>query len=206
MNKKDYIKIQKDIDAILDNDFTLEYIHGALTAILCAPEIIPPSEWLPLLTMKDGENIEFKTEDDASLIMGSFIGLYNDIAQSLTDYYPLFSLKSSPGRGQLNSDPETAQKWCNGFIGGMGLWHTDYIPDEKFREILMPVLIIIDSSVLLDNNPDLPQETIQELERESVQSVAETVLKLKKYDFSQAKSRKSIGRNEPCRCGSGKKY
>lgn len=209
MNKKDYIKIQNDIDTILGNNFSVEYIHGALTAILCAPEIIPPSEWLPVLTMKDGEEVEFKSNDDAKSIMGSFLGLYNEIAQSLgvDDFYPLYSHNKPPGEKQLEADPATAKIWCNGFIGGLGLWHTDFVPDEKAREILMPVFILVDSSVLHEDNMEIPEETIKELEKVSVSTVAEAVKELSEYYKLRPKpDKKRIGRNEQCPCGSGKKY
>jgi uncharacterized protein len=209
MDKKDYIHIQKNIDGILDNGERIEYIHGVLTAILCAPEIIPPSVWLPLLLHKDDEEFVFKSADDANALIGPLMELYNDIANSLANngFYPLYDHRKVPGKGQLRADPETARLWCRGFVGGLGLWRTDFVADDKAREILMPVFLIVDSGGLLEENPGLPIETVKQLEKNSVSAIAETVAMIREYYLKKPKTVTArVGRNEPCPCGSGKKY
>ncbi len=209
MDKKYYINIQKTINGVLGDGARIEFIHGVLTAVLCAPEIIPPSVWLPLLLHKDGEEIKFESMDIANSLIGSLMGLYNEISKSLGngEFYPLYSHRNAPGKGQLRADPETAQMWCSGFVGGLGLWSTDFVRDEKAREFLMPIFLLVDSAALLDENPEIPAETVKLLKKNSVSAAADSVSMLREYYLEKSKILNSrTGRNEPCPCGSGKKF
>ncbi|PKL36266.1 MAG: hypothetical protein CVV44_17275 [Spirochaetae bacterium HGW-Spirochaetae-1] len=209
MDRKDYIHIQNKISTVLGDDRRIEFIHGVFSAALCAPEIIPPSVWLPLMLEKDGEEIEFTSMDIANEVVGTLMGLYNDIAKSLADgeFYPLFSHTKAPGKGQLQMDPDTAQLWCSGFVGGLGLWETDFVPDEKVRGILTPIFLIVDTDDVIEENPEIPVDLIKKLKKESVTAVAESVAMLREYYLKRTKAVKThTGRNEPCPCGSGKKY
>lgn len=209
MNKKDYINIQKTISGMLGKDAAIEFIHGVLTAILCAPEMIPPSVWLPLLLHKEGEEIEFESMDTANSLIGTLMILYNEISRCIAedDFFPLYSHRNAPGKSQLRTDSGTAQVWCRGFVGGLGVWSTDIARDEKARELLMPVFLLVDNAILLEENPDIPSETVNLLIKNSVSAVADSVVMLREYYLEKSKIRNSrVGRNEPCPCGSGKKF
>lgn len=209
MDKNDYITIQKSIDTILDNGLEIEYIHGMLTAILCAPETIPPSAWLIPLLQKDDKEFEFESREDVEALMDPLMRLYEDILQSLTDdaYYPLLTHRKDPGEGQLSAKPETAQPWCTGFVGGLSLWRTNFARDEKARELLTPIFLLTDRSILPEEYPDMPAKSVKQLEKNSVSVIAESVALLRGYYLLKAKfANKRVGRNDPCPCGSGKKY
>ena len=209
MDKNDYINIQKGIDTILDNWPGIEYIHGMLTAILCAPEIIPPSVWLTALLEKDGKEPVFKSKEDVERLMDLLMSVYKEISKSLADdaFYPLLSHRKDPGEDQLRAEPETAQTWCKGFVGGLSLWETDIAQDEKVRELLTPIFILTDRSIITEDIPEISTKSVTQLEKYSVSAIAESVAHLREYYLLKTKfTNKRIGRNEPCPCGSGKKY
>jgi yecA family protein len=57
-------------------------LQDFLFAIACAPELIQPSEWLPLIS--DNEDIGFADMDEAQQILGPIMTLYNQYGRYRT--------------------------------------------------------------------------------------------------------------------------
>jgi uncharacterized protein len=61
-----------------DDGMGLSDLDGFLTGIVVGPELILPSEWLPVIW--GGEEPEFETEDEMRTVLGTIMGRYNEIA------------------------------------------------------------------------------------------------------------------------------
>ena len=184
----------------------LDELHGFLTALMCSPEAVLPSQWMPLVW--GGEEPEFDTMDVAQDIMGLIMRLNNDISGDLRgdgEFGPLFLERTM----EDGSTFTMAQGWCEGFVRGMQLqpeaWH-----DEALNELLMPIAILSETledpkiEALLDD-----EEAVQTLASAIPEAVASIHQRLRQQSGPARTVRRStpkVGRNDPCPCGSGKKY
>ena len=70
----------------------LSDLDGFLTAVAIGPELIVPSEWLPVI-WGEGEP-EFESAEEAQGVIGAIMGRYNEILHLIQhqpdDYEPLF--------------------------------------------------------------------------------------------------------------------
>ena len=64
-----------------DDSMGLSDLDGFLTGIVVGPELILPSEWLPVIW--GGEEPEFQTEDEMRTVLGTIMGRYNEIVACL---------------------------------------------------------------------------------------------------------------------------
>ena len=61
----------------------LSNLDGFLTGIAVGPELVMPSEWLPVIF--GGEAPEFADEAEAKAILGAIMGRYNEILRQIAD-------------------------------------------------------------------------------------------------------------------------
>src|ERR1022692_585107 len=93
--------VNPDLDALaryLDSDQSpdecmgLSDLDGFLTAIIVGPELIMPSEWLPMIW--GDEEPEFESKANAETIIGLIMSRYNEIAPGFTSdpekFEPIF--------------------------------------------------------------------------------------------------------------------
>ena len=104
-------------------------LDGFLTAIVCGPKTIMPSEWMRWVwDMERGEDSpEFEDQAQAQRILGLLMRHMNDIAATLhqapENYEPL--LMENPNDG----DPiPILDEWCSGFMKGMKLDSDGWLP------------------------------------------------------------------------------
>src|SRR5262245_65598401 len=62
---------------------TLSDLDGFLTGIAVGPELVLPSEWLPLVW--GGEAPEFADESEAKAVLGAIMARYNEILRQIAD-------------------------------------------------------------------------------------------------------------------------
>jgi uncharacterized protein len=191
----------------------LSDLDGFLTGIAIGPELVKPSEWLPVI-WGDEEPV-FEGIEQARTVIGVIMGRYNEILRVLdTDpeaYDPLFW--EGPDGEVIAAD------WAEGFADAIRLRPEAWRPLLEDREalvMLMPILALCgdaeggspleldleDDADLLAQAPDLIPPCVAGIhgfwkERRG-RPTAET---------GRAKSAKpKAGRNDPCPCGSGRKY
>ena len=64
-----------------DDSMGLSDLDGFLTGVVVGPELIPSSEWLPVIW--GGEAPEFETEDEMRTVLGTIMGRYTEIVACL---------------------------------------------------------------------------------------------------------------------------
>lgn len=109
-------------------------LQGFLFAIACAPELIMPSEWLPLIS--NDEDMCYADLREAQQILGLIMDLYNQINASViarSDVMPSGCAFLADTAANLEEQAPVAQ-WSRGFIRGHGwledLWN-DTVPDDS---------------------------------------------------------------------------
>ena len=198
-------------------------LDGFLTAIVCGPKTILPSEWMRWVwDMEGGEDApEFKDQAQAQRILGLLMRHMNDIAQTLhqtpEQYEPL--LMENPNDG----DPiPILDEWCSGFMKGVQLDSDGWLPLTVGKPDWMSTILLYGTeegwealkkkNLSLDEHKALPDGlagTVQKiyalwLEQRRGQ-IAEGALP-SVVRREPVRNPNKVGRNEPCPCGSGKKF
>ena len=79
----------------------LSDLDGFLTGIVVGPELIMPSEWLPMVG--GGDEPEFTDADEARIVFGTIIARYNEIIDSLDNDPRLTRRKSAKAEPDLGT-------------------------------------------------------------------------------------------------------
>lgn len=124
----------------------LEMLDGFLTAIVSGPEMIQPSEWLPVVWSDSQRSVSpvFADNDQASNILSLVLRLQNGIARTLrespTRFKPLLYHAEDNAKGE--KAPPEASAWCEGYMTGVLLREAEWEPlytDESSRDWMLPV-------------------------------------------------------------------
>jgi len=142
-----------------ENSMGVSDLDGFLTGILCSPELIMPSEWLPVVWGADEPDI--KDGDTHIWAIQEVLQRYNDIAAGLNATEPFIE----PIFYQAPEGHQIAMDWCEGFMDAFHLrtelWD-EFMKTEKGKEFIFPIL----AHILDDNgNPivGVRQEGLDEL-------------------------------------------
>jgi uncharacterized protein len=180
----------------------LSEAHGFLTSIASAPTTIMPSVWQPLLL---GEP-DFSSMEEAKHVFGLVMRLYNQIVTDLGEDNPI-----------APSDPdEDIGSWCSGYLKGARMDDV-WTGDEQGLVFLFPLAILAgevdlvgeedaDGKVIEDPSPQL--QRCREALDSTVHEANEywTAWRRDRTAAPVASRAPKIGRNEPCPCGSGRKF
>jgi uncharacterized protein len=206
---------------------TLTYheLQGFLFAVVSAPELVRPSEWLPLIFNE--QEARYSTLKEANTILGQIMTLYNDINAAILEERIVLpsDCRLRPQVLDNLEDSAPLARWSHGFLLGHEwleeLWNVE-LPgdlDEELGAVLM-TLGFFSSRKLAEA---FHQETAAKTA--SLEAFAESILRLFPDALAEyahfgrsvlggvgetaASAPKPVlrtGRNDPCPCGSGKKF
>lgn len=189
----------------------LDATQGLLCAVVSAPSPVMPSRWLPAVL---GEEHEFSTLEEAREITALLMALHNDVARQLNEGDG-FEFILYGGDGE---DHDSIATWCEGYLMGVGLaepgWEEGTDP-EDLEEMLFPFLMLSGSwKEMLEEGGEPPMAPAEEekILAELRLSLADEVIGNRRYWFDRSiqspvrRATPKVGRNEPCPCGSGKKF
>jgi uncharacterized protein len=106
----------------IDESMNVSMLDGFLTALICAPKLILPSEWMRWVwdTEHGKDSPNFSSEDEAGRILSMLMRHMNDITHTLCqapEYYEPLLLENIN-----NGNPiPILDEWCMGFVKGMSL-------------------------------------------------------------------------------------
>lgn len=198
---------------IADTSMDFATLEGFLTAIAIGPRIVRPSDWLPWVwDMQDGETTpDFSGEQEANQVMSLIFRHYNAIVSIFStnpeSFEPIFWEGRQWG----------VAEWCEGFLTGFQFAEKEW----ALLQVGQPTWI----------TPFMRMGTFEGIEITDDQGDAEkwmneikpSLLKYHGY-WSQYEKLDSVapqyagesrpivrpgpkvGRNDPCPCGSGKKF
>lgn len=195
---------------------SLEWIDGYFAALICGPEFVMPSEGLNEVL---GEDVVFDSQDEAGEIVGLLMRHWNTVAAQLQRtvpepqvYLPLL-LEDDHGIARGND-------WAKGFMLGVqtrpGSWRA-LIDSEEHGGSVIPMMMLAHED---DPDPQMRPPSISDDKREEVIThMIAGLTRIYRYfeparrpgsgltqQLPMRRSNPKIGRNEPCPCGSGRKY
>ena len=190
----------------------VEELDGFFAALVAGPEVVMPSEYLPEVFGGETDAHEFGSLEEAKNILALLMRHWNDIAATLSkdDLYRPILLEDENGVPQGND-------WARGFMRGVKMCHgwADLIADEEHGGCMVPVLMLYHEH---DPDPEMRPEPIGAEQREKLIAHMAAGL-VGAYGYFREHGRpdlgtrapeprvkNKIGRNDPCPCGSGKKY
>jgi uncharacterized protein len=196
----------------------LSELDGFLTAIAVGPEMILPSEWLSRVWCGEGPDLD--DMEEAKAILGSVMGRYNEILRAVADEAPdpIF---------WVHKDGTTIPfDWAQGFLSGIALRPDAWEPlfaSGSDDALLLPILglcsddndeSLIDltpqaEDAIFDQAPDLIPACVTGIAafwRRKANS-KQTLMSLGSASACEpVRAASKCGRNDPCPCGSGKKF
>lgn len=186
----------------------LSYANGLMTAVIAGPEPVSPSEWLPWIVdlssdEQDKEEIQLAT----SLMMIQYNEIVDALASKDKIYEPFYW--SDRGGRVITSD------WAEGFMAGVHLRYDAWAPLLKGEDrSLVGILGILQQDEEMEARMTAagfdPEKALVRARSEApqvVSSLYERLAKRKSADAAPTRqAEKKAGRNDPCPCGSGKKY
>lgn len=193
-------------------------LDGYLTGVVVSPSPIPPGRWMAGLwgdeepAFDDAERLGSALAAVAALSDALRAGIERSLrrleAERVCDYRPAFL----PEAGKPSRD--AVEAWVGGFWKAMALDPAGWgalAEDERTRVIIEPFVGFID---LGRDEAFEPAEDIEDRLDEAAARIPHAILLLRKIAelraarpaTGSATRRGKIGRNDPCPCGSGKKY
>ena len=133
-----------------DECMGLSDLDGFLTGIVVGPELLLPSEWLPVIW--GGEEPKSRTNEEMRTVLGTIMGRYNEIIACLADdpddLDPIFW--EGPEGEVIASD------WAGGFLDAVALRLEAWEPlmeDDSVGILLVPIFIL-NGDLEPDSGPD----------------------------------------------------
>ena len=122
-----------------ENSMGLSDLDGLLTGIVAGPEVILPSEWMPIIW--GGDEPEFADISEAQTVLGTIMARYNQIISNLRDDPDAFE----PIFWKGPDDEVIVTDWAAGFLDAVRLRRKLWAPlirDPEARVLILPLLIL----------------------------------------------------------------
>jgi uncharacterized protein len=186
---------------------SLEMLDGFFTALVIGPELVPPSQYLPVVWgSADGQGPMWDSIEQANYALQLMTKHWNAIAARRTanaEHQPIIDLfpPAMPG-----------EEWAEGFAAAIlmqGRAWDRMMGDHRADQVVMPILALCG---------DVPGEVRAELtaeRREGILDQLPATLQMiaafwRQPDLGSPRKEpvrsSKVGRNEPCPCGSRKKF
>lgn len=208
-------------DIASDETMMLDTLDGYLTAIALGPVTLPPSQWFPGMWGPTAEDAPaFETTEQAQRIFSLILRHLNGIVWSLQHdadtFEPMFDTMVYAGSPR---EYLTGEGWAHGFMRGVALCRRDWQPlfdDPAACQALRPIYLLGADEVTEEEEgltrwPNQREELTKQIPA-SLGVIYRFWLPYRQmlhqrtvatpFEHRQPK----IGRNDPCPCGSGKKF
>jgi uncharacterized protein len=215
LNEQEFARLSALLERLGDKrSMNLEQLDGFLAALVCGPDTVPPSEYLSEIL---GDNTAALDEPLMRDFLYMILRHWNAIADALHSdnvYLPLL-LEDENGVARAND-------WASGFLRGMDLRRAEWsrlLDDEQHGGWLVPIFALAHEH---DPDPEMRPYTEPlgtELREKLIVGAAAGLIGIYRH-FASQRSREmqslsdttvrriapKVGRNDPCPCGSGRKF
>ena len=197
-------------DAISDDAMLLSELDGFFAGLVVSPALIMPSEWMPVV-WGDAEPV-FESEQQAQTVIGLILGHYSDIIQQLDrgEYRPIYDFDPD--------DDIVWETWIEGFWRAVLLRPQDWLAhtntdDDELQQAVFVVTRLYELAATPSVDLE-PMEVDKDVENLAPDLIPDAVETLHRARLARAQptgaptneNRPKVGRNDPCPCGSGKKF
>ncbi len=197
----------EELDAIEDDEgiSTLPELDGLMAALCCCQEMIVPSIWLDWIWGSEAYAPKWIDEKQATHYIGLIMRHYNTVAADLMEgigfYEPLFYERKVKGNTYLIVD-----EWCEGFMlvvkSHPGAWQDQ----EKDIEHIAIFTKSREFAAHDSGNAAALQKEIEPAVLRMHKRRLATFNHENRNEIVTSSIPPKVGRNEPCTCGSGRKY
>ncbi|CAE6690067.1 hypothetical protein R69927_00315 [Paraburkholderia domus] len=204
-------------DLTSEETLTIEGLDGYLTAMAIGPNTVPPSYWLPgVWGPSENDAPAFESMDQAQHILGLILRNMNGIIACLEDdpdeFEPVFGFYRIDDSDREYIDGEA---WAVGFMQGLTLVRADWqalFDSEQGRESLNPIRLMGARDLTreeeeLVGTPEQDEALTKQIPA-SIAAIYRFWLPYRQavHDATIQRTEPKVGRNDPCPCGSGKKF
>jgi len=198
-----------------DEAMTIDILDGYLHAIAIAPTTVHPKQWLPKVWgtgtfMPPMDSID-QLNHVLGLVMRHFNGIIAGLQSEPREISPVWATREYRGK-----EYDEAEGWAYGFVEGMRLCWDDWKPlldTPEGQAWFRPIALLGEEEFSADQD-DLTKTPARR--SKIAQQIPEAVLAMHAYwlplrqavyerEVAKAMQPK-VGRNDPCPCGSGKKF
>lgn len=210
-----------ELDSILmdlpweNEGMLISEFDGFVAGLIVCPEMVPPSQWLPVVWGTQ-DATPFEDVEEAERVISAVMAHYNRVARVLS------------GDGEayeaiLDEDTRTGETlweaWVDGFEKAMRLrpdsW--EQIVESGDEEAAASINMLLTMKQIGEGESDLDDAAIKRIDDIAEEIIPDMVISLNRWtkgralwgnanaDRAPARSQK-VGRNELCPCGSGRKY
>jgi uncharacterized protein len=192
----------------IESALPLDAVQGLFAAIACSPAPVPEKKWLPEVL---GGSL-FGSDDEASEITGLLTRFAEEVARQLNEGEGFdLILYGEEGDEELST-------WAEGYLIGVDLadppWEATAEP-EDLENMLFPFLALTGQAQAMAREAGEEWTSADDEAKmlaEVREGLADHLLQVRQYWFEKGipptlrRDGPKIGRNDPCPCGSGKKY
>lgn len=197
-----------DCDGKDEGVLNLSELDGLLTAVVSGPETVPMSAWLDVI-WGDFAPV-FDDESAFEEVVSLLVRHMNDIVQTLImapqDFEPIVMQRVIGDETRIIVD-----EWCEGYMRGVGLtqdvWNS---AAEEIDKWLLPITAFTADTDWMAH--ELEPDDTERLQGQ----IASNARQLHAYWLARRSpapagepmryDHPKVGRNDPCPCGSGRKY
>lgn len=202
-------------EVVPEDCMNLEMLDGYLAAVIASPDPIPMADWLPPVWSAHADP-DYATGSRMQRVIRLVLGYYNELVTTtgVEEGWQPFCYA-----GQEGDEIGIAEEWVEGFRQGLELWE----PDWRTRFDAQAVAEVEAKLAMLLAPWEGDEEAFDGDERrrmawldEACDLVADlhavwsglglTRPGVVEVDAPRPSASAAVGRNDPCPCGSGKKY
>ena len=186
--------------------YNVSELDGFFAAVLSGPTVIRFDDWYMMLWGAPEYLPEWRDEQEFERFFRLLLQHMNYVATLLIEYpddfEPLFNEAEVDGEMAL-----IVEDWCFGYMRGMSTG--DGWPDmpEEQQQYLSVIIMHTEEDSLLDEDAPLaidPMETVALIPVAAVH--LQQYWRSRRAEFMPRRAEPKVGRNDPCPCGSGRKF
>ncbi|HTJ97136.1 MAG TPA: UPF0149 family protein [Rhodocyclaceae bacterium] len=222
LSEAEFIELDRFLASKATGDTTMmvDTLDGFLTAVVLGPVDIPMVQWLPRVWGSDSKATpSFKNKEQADRILGLIVRQMNGVIRSLEldldNFKPVLDVTKID-----EQEFDDGEMWAYGFMAGINLAREAWKPlfeEPTALQSLMPIYLLGEKNLKPEQQALVatPQQRA-----ELASQLPATVATLYRFwtPYREAADQAEVpsktvqyaepktGRNDPCPCGSGKKY
>lgn len=186
-------------DVLVANETSLPWVEGLFSAVLTGPDLVAPSQWLPLVFREDA----FPDQAGAERMLTMTMRLFNEVNATLQHDPRMLAPE--------HDDVDSIEAFCDGYLAGANL-HAEWKDDAIGTEQLEGFRIVVGEAPADEATFESHQRSVagvvaalwahwEPARRASVPDAPSPA-----PPSTVTRDAAKVGRNDPCTCGSGKKY
>ena len=203
------IEDDADCDGKDEGVLDISELDGLLTAVVSGPVMVPPSQWIPAIwgDFQPEWQDEREFQMVLSLLMRHMNSITSILMESADEFEPLFLERVVKGKTYTIVD-----EWCEGYMRGVALADSLWEQDSMTMKILLaPIAAFTEAKDFYahDRCNQQERENLQKAIAPNVREIHAHWLERRSEHAPVGTVRRSgpkVGRNDPCACGSGKKF